>query len=1197
MKRLFQWVALLTCGLILAACEQDEPIKRRNEGSVKPLSFEMSSSLGAVAIRSLSSNTDKLNEDDLRASLFNKGSDDPAQTVLKASDFGENKREARWGVIYDGGKHYALNCKDAIENEPLNAISNNTVLFKNATKNTIEGAKLKMFCRSLTDLTDIKYGFMCLEGKAGLGDDKTKQYFKGETAPNHRLQGVATNASQAERHIPIMTSVVDFDAITEPIASTSVKFAPRGSLIGLHIRNRIATNIIVTDILVQREGALNYCGYFDWSQAGPASFHPEYTAEQLANTALSLPVYQNETTDQKGYTINKDNTEMPCFYVWGFQNPNKKGESFQVQIRYRVPGNDTEFTTKTFKIFAPNSVVDGVAKQFDDGYSYNTKITINDSNKTGGSTGLDWGNGGTLPNDGGGENPAPPRVYYRSLNFTTPLDFVSEMPAINKAGTGFVKNHNMPHTTTVADMNDDEVGYYDWNQAMALFTEKAWLKNNKYYLPTYDQWKSIVTGPHKVSVYFDKIRAKTTVLELAQVGETTASDYYSDYITVQEGVNFVTYALRFKDTDWVSAWRYSYEEEAGIKMMVIKCVPLRGRTGITLDNIKNPEFFTTNDCSIRTFPFYGYRSRNSSPSVDFWTYVSAYWSSTSESYENHAYKLCYYSDDAFLNDSEPLLCYPLRPFRKDPNATPAKPPRVYYRSLNFTTPLDFVSEMPAINKAGTGLVKNHDLPHTKVIADMNDDEAGYYNYDDAKALFNKPWLKNGNYYQPNFEQWKSIVSDGDNMVSFSINEVSKGKRTIRETAQVGETTAQEYTSDYVTVQEGDLYVTYALRFKDTDWVSAWRYSFEDEAGVKMMVIKCVPLKGRTAITLDNIKSPEFFTTNDCSIRTFPGYGCLEESGTSVDNSFGSNGGFWSSFDDDESGNLMAFLDSFACSNYDERTFGYSVCPFRKDPNATPAKPPRVYYRSLNFTTPLDFVSEMPTINKAGTGFVTNYDFPHTTVIADMNDDEAGYYDWERAKDLFNKPWLKNNNYYLPNEKQWRSIVPSKENPAVYFDNIHDKSTVLELAQVGETTTSDYYSDYITVQEGGFFVTYALRFKDTDWVSAWRYSYEREAGVNMMVIKCVPLKGRTAITLDNIKNPDFFTTNDCSIRSFPTYGFRYPDNSYTYFNSYFYYWSSDIAPPVFGSDNYAFAFSLDRKDSRMRSCSKLHGLLVCPFRRP
>ncbi len=405
-------MALAMLGLSLFSCNEDQTIKESLETGIETR-FELGSSLGSVGIESLDNNTNE-DREQLRASLHFNGTNKVATTTLVATDFGlrmglngysldRTKINARWGVIYGSGQFASANCKTSLSSEPNDAstLTENAVLFTpNTIGHTIEGAKLKMYCQSVTNLNNIKKGIMCLDGVEGRGADASKQYFMAQqggraiaTDPNERIEGVklgsTTLAMQEKRHIPIMTALAPYGKLTA--TTPEVKFIPRGSLIGLCVKNKLDEDITITGIVVDRTSALDFSGYFDLAQttAVKGEDRARFTAEYPAGTASELvfPVYSKGATST-GYHIapfgatQDEMTELSCFFVWGFQKATKQGADFKVQLRYKLGTGSKELTTRTFKIHAPNSKLETGKKQFDDGYAYNTILTIDKTNAT-----------------------------------------------------------------------------------------------------------------------------------------------------------------------------------------------------------------------------------------------------------------------------------------------------------------------------------------------------------------------------------------------------------------------------------------------------------------------------------------------------------------------------------------------------------------------------------------------------------------------------------------------------------------------------------------------------------------------------------------------------------------------------------------------------------------------------------------------
>ncbi|MGI5847353.1 MAG: fimbrillin family protein [Candidatus Cryptobacteroides sp.] len=118
--------------------------------------------------------------------------------------------------------------------------------------------------------------------------------------------------------------------------------------------------------------------------------------------------------------------------------------------------------------------------------------------------------------------------------------------------------------------------------------------------------------------------------------------------------------------------------------------------------------------------------------------------------------------------------------------------------------------------------------------------------------------------------------------------------------------------------------------------------------------------------------------------------------------------------------------------------------------------------------PLDYVAEY-NVNPAGTDFVDNL-----TAC-----DVSGYFNWADALGI------DISNYHLPNRQEWCSIVPNNHE-WVRFDwdkydpNVSENVTVQNQAI---SMTSDYRSP-----ANGTYTSYALRYKGTDMISAWKYQF-------------------------------------------------------------------------------------------------------------
>ena len=225
-------------------------------------------------------------------------------------------------------------------------------------------------------------------------------------------------------------------------------------------------------------------------------------------------------------------------------------------------------------------------------------------------------------------------------------------------------------------------------------------------------------------------------------------------------------------------------------------------------------------------------------------------------------------------------------------------------------PLSLVAEYN-VNPAGTGFVTS--------LTDCTG--SGYFTYNEAVSKFTQPITIGGKkYHLPSIEEWESIVPKYYSYVRF---QDTKSHNNISETVTV-QGTSIAMKSDFRTGVNG---VSYALRYKGTDLVSAWRYEYISDENNTHMKITSRSLKGQTGVTVEEIAKPAFWSANadDDVTRHFPASG---EYWNGSHNKVGTGGYFWSSSLDSVNiamGKCMTFNDSYACSsNYNYRSYGFSV---------------------------------------------------------------------------------------------------------------------------------------------------------------------------------------------------------------------------------------------------------------------------------
>ena len=195
------------------------------------------------------------------------------------------------------------------------------------------------------------------------------------------------------------------------------------------------------------------------------------------------------------------------------------------------------------------------------------------------------------------------------------------------------------------------------------------------------------------------------------------------------------------------------------------------------------------------------------------------------------------------------------------------------------------------------------------------------------------------------------------------------------------------------------------------------------------------------------------------------------------------------------------------------------------------------------TLPLAYLAEY-NVNAEGTDFVTTQDL-----------DVSGYFSYEDAVEKFTNVTIAGKKYHLPSKEEWMAILPASAEPDyVNFSEQRTHNDVQEDVRIaGESISST--NDY---QSNGSGSVYALRYKGTNFVSAWRYEYTTLNGGRVMKITCRSLLNKgTLPTLEEMSASKFWETNNGNdiVRYFPAAGFIDSEDEPFGESSAGYYWSS------------------------------------------
>ena len=231
---------------------------------------------------------------------------------------------------------------------------------------------------------------------------------------------------------------------------------------------------------------------------------------------------------------------------------------------------------------------------------------------------------------------------------------------------------------------------------------------------------------------------------------------------------------------------------------------------------------------------------------------------------------------------------------------------LYFTNSTFTpksstepNPLSYVAEYN-INQAGTDFVTG--LTTCNI--------SGYFNYNDAVTQFSNIIIGGKQFHLPSTGEWSSIVPSTQWVYYNTINSYDNQSEIV--TVAGGNYTM---TSDFR--NNSATKTTYALRYKGTDLVSAWRYEY-----IGWNTNNChLKITSRSVygqiVSIDNIADPTYWSSNSENdiVRYFPASG-----NDKVPSDVGKGGAFWSS----TSGKIMGFTNGFASSHSSSNTYGFSV---------------------------------------------------------------------------------------------------------------------------------------------------------------------------------------------------------------------------------------------------------------------------------
>ena len=242
--------------------------------------------------------------------------------------------------------------------------------------------------------------------------------------------------------------------------------------------------------------------------------------------------------------------------------------------------------------------------------------------------------------------------------------------------------------------------------------------------------------------------------------------------------------------------------------------------------------------------------------------------------------------------------------------------RQYYTRGVPPNPLKFVTKYNLNPDAGL-------VSGTRFVTDSTAcDVSGYFDHDGLSIFVDLLHVYTTSYYLPSAEEWRSIMPGNTDYVKFLTFFVTFSSE-VAETVMVqGKSITMK--SDFLAFSGILGREVYAIRYKGTSMVSAWKYEYIEDGNNTHMKITSRSFYGKTLPNIWNIRDE--FKKNDENevIRYFPASGYIDTDG--VTQNRGTNGYFWSSTP--IGNNLacgMSFSSDKAYSNYiDKASHKYSI---------------------------------------------------------------------------------------------------------------------------------------------------------------------------------------------------------------------------------------------------------------------------------
>lgn len=477
----------------------------------------------------------------------------------------------------------------------------------------------------------------------------------------------------------------------------------------------------------------------------------------------------------------------------------------------------------------------------------------------------------------------------------TPVENQDELNAalaINNFCTDVVKNISDDKVVEFFESNvldDDAQSYFAWqpNWEKKIYIDAA---ENSYRVPDYDEMSLLLPKTYRI-LRFDEPSSTqdleedlpATLFDGLYQGGVGTSDFTSVKNEVASMPNHIVYAIRFKNTPQVSAYRYEWKNYGNENADAYLEIKIKGIDPSDMPDLKyiSNEVFWEDDYLVYKMPAGGYKKSGNIICKGTYGY---FWTRTEED-ETTAMAANFFSatTDIYKHSKDNGLLLMLV------KTTQAPEDEVSQQELN---------ERLALSRFGKYVVMSMDeanstveqMTHLPSETDITEENVPIFSWNAEWET--KEYTENGMTYRvPTKDEMLLLIPADNNYVYLEgVNLVKNNyTETLPDMLFSDVKNGGVGVSEFESVQEGDSFVTYAIRFKGTEQRAAYQYRLIEDSGKYTYVSIKVKAIADDFVQLSDVSNQDYWES-DYIETFFPFLGKTAFNGSV--SGLGENGHYW-----------------------------------------------------------------------------------------------------------------------------------------------------------------------------------------------------------------------------------------------------------------------------------------------------------------